>query len=147
MSFRNWSGRAGENIARIREQSIDVNKVIQLASDYEAAHATPVTIQLSALDWMWLGVAIDLLEENLWILRGDYANVAHEQILNAMGALMPFTYIIKLTLNNETVYLADKEATLLTSNRNEAFHFEQTPLWGEIHNRFAPQSMVILQLD
>ena len=86
MSYRNWLEKHGGSIARIEEQSIDVIMVEQLATDYEATHITPITIEMSALDWMWLGVAIDLLAENLCLIKGDEAK-AHGQILNAMGSL------------------------------------------------------------
>ncbi len=89
MSYGKLYGASGEGFVRIEAQSIDCDKVLSLVSDYEATHTTPITLSLSSIDWMWLGVAIDLLSDNPQLLRGEDTDTAHEQILNAMGSLMP----------------------------------------------------------
>lgn len=67
------------------EQSIDADKVKQLAL---ARPSQTLQVQMSALDWMWLGVGIDFLYDNQWLLRATDVCVAEEQILSAMASLL-----------------------------------------------------------
>lgn len=81
------------------QQSIDADKVNQLALD---RLNQSVQIQMSAHDWLWLGVGIDFLHDNQWLLRATDEWDAEEQILSAMASL--HNYILGETMKIAIVF-------------------------------------------